>query len=199
MSRCCSTAAVPRYRRSSRRSIRRPSTRSPSAICTATTSGASRIWSSSSTSPVGPRRSRSPDHAGSRNGCARGIGALSGFLPQDEDPFRHQRDGAWRERNGARRRTGERAAGDARGRGRAAWPARARRGDKLIAYSGDATWSDELARVAKGADPSSATRRSSILTTHRTSRIARSWPKRDSWIASGSCSAPWRGDARADR
>ena len=29
---------------------------------------------------------------------------------------------------------------------------RVRVGDKLIAYSGDATWSDELARVAKGAD-----------------------------------------------
>ena len=29
---------------------------------------------------------------------------------------------------------------------------RVRVGDKLVAYSGDATWSDELARVAKGAD-----------------------------------------------
>lgn len=29
---------------------------------------------------------------------------------------------------------------------------RVRVGDKLIAYSGDSTWSDELARVAKGAD-----------------------------------------------
>jgi len=29
---------------------------------------------------------------------------------------------------------------------------RVRVGDKLIAYSGDATWSDDLARVAKGAD-----------------------------------------------
>ena len=29
---------------------------------------------------------------------------------------------------------------------------RVRVGDKLIAYSGDATWSDELARVARGAD-----------------------------------------------
>jgi ribonuclease BN (tRNA processing enzyme) len=29
---------------------------------------------------------------------------------------------------------------------------RVRVGDKVIAYSGDATWSDELARVAKGAD-----------------------------------------------
>ncbi len=29
---------------------------------------------------------------------------------------------------------------------------RVRVGDKLIAYSGDATWSDELARVAKGSD-----------------------------------------------
>ena len=29
---------------------------------------------------------------------------------------------------------------------------RVRIGDRLIAYSGDATWSDELARVAKGAD-----------------------------------------------
>jgi ribonuclease BN (tRNA processing enzyme) len=29
---------------------------------------------------------------------------------------------------------------------------RVRVGDKLVAYSGDATWSDDLARVAKGAD-----------------------------------------------
>jgi ribonuclease BN (tRNA processing enzyme) len=29
---------------------------------------------------------------------------------------------------------------------------RVRVGDKIIAYSGDATWSDDLARVAKGAD-----------------------------------------------